>query len=88
MRFAVLVVVAIVLAGCDHYVDLTPESFVQGNASHDRFLHDNLRCQGEADARRRVSGNGDPHGIYNDVYSQCMRRLGYGLEAPESFAGL
>ncbi len=88
MRHAVLALAAIVLAGCDHYVDLTPGSFVQGNAGRDRFLHDNLHCQGDADARRQVSGNGDPHGIYNDIYSQCMRQLGYSLEAPEGFAGL
>lgn len=74
-----------VLAGCDHYVDLTPRSFDQGRMPRAQFLADNAKCEESAEAVRRAGGNGDPHGIYNSHYRGCMLAKGYTLVAPNTF---
>jgi hypothetical protein len=87
-RWAALGLAAILLAGCEHYVDLTPDSFIQGNAPRAQFLRDNATCQDKAVSRRiAAGGNGDPHGIYNRAYRSCMKTAGYNAAGPTGFDG-
>jgi hypothetical protein len=89
MRFLAIGACLLLLAGCEHYVDLTEDDFLPGNAAPQQFAHDNTACQDRATiAQTTAGGNGDPHGIYNREYRDCMQRLGYHPRSPLGFGGM
>jgi hypothetical protein len=86
MRLGIIGVCLLLLAGCEHYVDLTQNDFLPGKASPSQFSRDSATCQDRAvSARVSAGGNGDPHGIYNREYRACMQRLGYHPASPVGF---
>ena len=88
MKWIALGVAAFLLAGCEHYIDMSARSFNRGAASQDQFAKDNAGCQQKAmAAREQAGGNGDPHGIYNAAYRACMEGIGYHPSAPSGFGG-
>jgi hypothetical protein len=86
MRAFAIVTCLLLLAGCEHYVDLNEGDFLRGRASPEQFAHDNASCQEKAMiAQSTAGGNGDPHGIYNRAYRACMQKLGYHPSSPVGF---
>ena len=79
----------LLLAGCEHYIDLTQGDFLRGSASPQQFSRDAATCQDRArSAQVTAGGNGDPHGIYNREFRACMQRLGYHPTSPVGFGAL
>lgn len=88
MKRLAAVLSLVLLAGCEHYIDLHPSDFHAGTAAPDKFAKDNDGCQNKAVvAQARSGGNGDPHGIYNRVYRSCMETLAYRPMNPNGFDG-
>jgi hypothetical protein len=86
MRIFAVVTSLLLLAGCEHYVDLNDSDFLRGNASPQQFSRDNATCQDKAAITQSMAGgNGDPHGIYNRAYRACMQGLGYHPVSPVGF---
>ena len=89
MKFIAIGISLLLLAGCEHYIDLTQGDFLRGHASPQQFARDNTTCEDRATfAQVSAGGNGDPHGIYNRVYRPCMERLGYHPRSPLGFGAL
>ena len=89
MRWAALGCCVLMLAGCEHYIDLTADDFRPGKASPQQFARDNATCQDKgAVAQSEAGGNGDPHGYYNRAYRACMSGLGYRPTSPVGFGDM
>jgi hypothetical protein len=83
MRSAFVLALAVVLAGCESYGDLTSDAFDPGSASQSKFTLDSADCAARAGSARdyntfAIAGaDANQHVVFNRAYAACMATDGY-----------
>jgi hypothetical protein len=82
-RALALAALAVGLAGCESYGDLTSDAFEPGNVPQTRFDLDAANCAASAEYPRQYDlagihgSDAARHRIFNRAYTECMAKLGY-----------
>jgi secreted trypsin-like serine protease len=83
MRSTCVLALALLLAGCESYGDLTSDAFDPGGATQTRFTLDSADCAARAslardyDIRVVAGTHAERHEAFNRAYTACMAADGY-----------
>jgi len=83
MKRPVLLLAALLLAGCGRWADLDSDVFAQDGVSREQFAVDNRACAQAAELERSYSLRGiqahetDKHNLYSRAFVACMEARGY-----------